>query len=473
MSSPTQKVGSAAGGAGRYIALALAVGSGLVVLVAAGLLMADAIGARQRSPQDNARAEELIRQAQADEAYAARQTEATLRRDERKGVLSWLVLAAAVVFVIGAKWLIALRGRPFVLPPRLYPLPPMPAAEPAEGTQTTGAAVAGPPVDTGEVDLSFVDEAVARDGRGRETLIPILQAMEAHYRYLPQAALRRVCELTEITAAQLAGVASFYTQFRTTPVGEHLLKVCHGTACHVAGAARISDELRRHLRIAPGEDTDPARKFTIEPVACLGCCTLAPVMQVDGVTHGRLRSDTALDVVSHCVEGKTDGEPWRTGRVHTAAEVEAAAGGEVRIGLGSCCVANGSGRVHDALEAALAATGCSAVVKRVGCVGMCHQTPLIEIDTPGRVARYARVQPEHAKAIVRRHFRPAGLRVSRPDRPGRVPASRRLQGLETLRPRADAGRGDRTDPAKWIARSRRRRLPDRREVGQSPAGTRG
>jgi NADH-quinone oxidoreductase subunit F len=399
----------------KLVALTLAAAAGLVVLLAAGLLTADAIHARRSLPHDNARAEELIRQAQTDDAYAVhvhaeweRQTQAALRREERQAALAWVVLAAAVVFVIGAKWLFTLRGQRLVLPPRLYPLPAVPAAEPAKIAQATGEPVAVRLADAGEVDLSFVDEAVAREGRGRQALIPILQALEAHYRYLPEAALRRACELTEITAAQLAGVASFYTQFRTTPVGEHLLKVCHGTACHVSGAARITDELRRHLGIARGDDTDPTRKFTIEPVACLGCCTLAPVMQIDGVTHGHLRLDTALDILSRCLERKTDGEPWRTGRVHAAAEVDAAAG-EVRIGLGSCCVASGSGRVHDALEAALAATGCGAVVKRVGCVGMCHQTPLIEIDTPGRVARYARVQPEHAEAIIRRHFRPSGL----------------------------------------------------------------
>ena len=114
---------------------------------------------------------------------------------------------------------------------------------------------------------------------------------------LPDEALQRVCELTEITPAQIAGTSSFYAQFRRSPVGKHVVRVCHGTACHVSGARQITDELRRHLQIPDGEDTDRDRMFTIDEVACFGCCSLAPVMMVDEHTAGNLTPTTACDAL--------------------------------------------------------------------------------------------------------------------------------------------------------------------------------
>ena len=138
---------------------------------------------------------------------------------------------------------------------------------------------------------------VSQIGRGKEAAIPLLQAIQTHYRYLPDEALRRVCELTEITPAEIAGTSSFYGQFRRSPVGEHIVRVCHGTACHVSGARQITEELRRYLAIPDGEDTDAARLFTLDEVACLGCCSLAPVLMVDGHTAGKLTPATACDAL--------------------------------------------------------------------------------------------------------------------------------------------------------------------------------
>ena len=151
------------------------------------------------------------------------------------------------------------------------------------------------------VDLAIVDEQVARFGREREAAIPILQAIQTHYRYLPDAALQRVCELTEITPAQIAGTSSFYAQFRRSPVGRYVVRVCHGTACHVAGAEQIDQELRRHLEIPPNQDTDLRRLFTLDAVACLGCCSLAPVMMIEDETAGRLTPASARQALDEVV----------------------------------------------------------------------------------------------------------------------------------------------------------------------------
>ncbi|MHC4687125.1 MAG: NADH-quinone oxidoreductase subunit NuoE family protein, partial [Planctomycetota bacterium] len=115
--------------------------------------------------------------------------------------------------------------------------------------------------------------------------------VQGHYRYLPTAALERICELTDITPASIAGVSTFYNQFRHRPVGRHIIHICVGTACHVKGGEQIYEAFRRHLGIGDGEDTDSEKTFTVEKIACLGCCTLAPAVQIDQVTYGHLPSD--------------------------------------------------------------------------------------------------------------------------------------------------------------------------------------
>ncbi|MGD0382557.1 MAG: NAD(P)H-dependent oxidoreductase subunit E, partial [Thermoguttaceae bacterium] len=148
-----------------------------------------------------------------------------------------------------------------------------------------------------ELDLTFVDQTVARYGTHSDAVIPILQAIQAQYRYLPREALQRVCDLTEITPAAITGVASFYTQFRHRPVGQNIIKVCHGTACHVKGSELVQDALERRLAIGNGDDTDPQGLFTIEKIACLGCCTLAPVVQIGGITYGRVAAASVGEVI--------------------------------------------------------------------------------------------------------------------------------------------------------------------------------
>jgi len=256
------------------------------------------------------------------------------------------------------------------------------------------------------IDLTFIDETVARLGRRRESVIPILQAIQEHYRYLPPEAVERVCEITEITPAAITGVSTFYTQFRHRPVGRHILSICHGTACHVKGAGIVHEAFERQLRIPNGDDTDPDGLFTIQKVACLGCCTLAPVIQIDGVTYGHLTPHAVGEVLDDFLaqQRQAEAQPAR------APVVPAGPLGEIRIGLGSCCVANGSGKVHQAVRQALAASGAPAVVKRVGCVGMCHQTPLMELVRPGGDSSFfAKVDAEDAPSIVLRQFRPKGV----------------------------------------------------------------
>ena len=256
-------------------------------------------------------------------------------------------------------------------------------------------------------DLSAVDGIVDEIGGDREAVIPILQAIQAHYRYLPREALRRVCEISEITPAQIAGVSTFYAQFRHRPAGQHIIRVCHGTACHVQGAQHVTDALRRHLDMPDDQDTDAQGLFTIERVNCLGCCSLAPVMQIDQVTYGHLAPDTVEKVLRDFLEFGRHGVLMPTaGRLEPPHDDQA----EIRVGMASCGVAAGSPDVREALEEAVRSLGAPAVVKPVGCVGMCHRAPLVEVVIPGQEsALYAMAKPDDAEAIVRRHFKPRGI----------------------------------------------------------------
>ncbi len=129
--------------------------------------------------------------------------------------------------------------------------------------------------------------------RGHQgALIPVLQEAQSALGFLSKETIERIAEGLSVPVSQVYGVATFYTQFRLRPVGKHLIRVCHGTACHVGGAAGISEALEEALAIKDGQTT-PDGKFTLESVACLGCCSLAPVMMIDGETYGRLTKEGA------------------------------------------------------------------------------------------------------------------------------------------------------------------------------------
>jgi NADH-quinone oxidoreductase subunit F len=255
-----------------------------------------------------------------------------------------------------------------------------------------------------QLDLIFVDQVVEKAGTGKEKVLEILQAIQGHYGYLPDEALQRVCALTEITPASIAGVSTFYDQFRHRPAGRHIIHVCVGTACHVKGSDLVLEEFRRHLQIPDGEDTDAQRLFTVEKIACLGCCTLAPAVQIDEITYGHLTRESVPKVLKDFLRHE-QAKAASSGTARRRRPPKAGFHGEVRVGLGSCCQARGSARLHGALQDALTEVGVRVPVKRVGCVGMCHQTPLLEVVQPNQSSfLYARVQPEDAKAIVLRHF---------------------------------------------------------------------
>ncbi|MCK5055589.1 MAG: NADH-quinone oxidoreductase subunit NuoE [Candidatus Aminicenantes bacterium] len=127
-------------------------------------------------------------------------------------------------------------------------------------------------------------------------LIPLLQSAQDSYGYIPEKAIHYISEVVGIPSAEIYGVITFYAQFRLKPLGKHLIRICEGTACHVNGAKNILKVLQNELGIAVGETTDDGL-FSLQSVACLGCCSLAPVIMLDDETSGSLTTDKTKKVI--------------------------------------------------------------------------------------------------------------------------------------------------------------------------------
>jgi len=138
------------------------------------------------------------------------------------------------------------------------------------------------------MDTAKLDEIIKANGNSRAGVIPILQEIQANFNYLPEDMLRYVSQKLDMPLIDLYGIASFYHAFSLKPRGEHLVQVCLGTACHVRGAHRVLDEMKRKLHIEP-DDTTEDKKFTLKTVNCLGACALGPIVVVDEEYHGNTR----------------------------------------------------------------------------------------------------------------------------------------------------------------------------------------
>lgn len=151
-----------------------------------------------------------------------------------------------------------------------------------------------------ELDLSKVAGIVEEiDPHGN--LIALLQRAQEVYGYLPEPVVDEIARLSGIRASRIYGIITFYAQFTTVPTGRHKCFVCHGTACHVAGATRITEALEQELEISDGE-TRADREFSLDSVACMGACSQAPVMRVDDETYGNLTADATRKIARELLE---------------------------------------------------------------------------------------------------------------------------------------------------------------------------
>ena len=167
----------------------------------------------------------------------------------------------------------------------------------------TSKNVSGPAKDW----LSEMKKILAKHPAKRSSLIPFLQDIQDSFGYLSKEAIDELARLTDISVNEIYGVATFYTQFRFSPPGEHSVRVCQGTACHVRGGQQILNEVEQQLKIKAGQTTADG-KFDLERVACLGCCALAPVIVVDDKVHAEVSVKKISSVFSQYTEKETKGK---------------------------------------------------------------------------------------------------------------------------------------------------------------------
>lgn len=148
------------------------------------------------------------------------------------------------------------------------------------------------------VDVNLLNPLIEKYKNKKGNLIPLLQGAQDIFGYIPRVAFEKISVETGISLSEMYGVATFYAQFRLNPVGKHIIKICHGTACHVQNAKALTTSLKETLKVDDGGTTEDGL-FTLESVACLGCCSLAPVMMIGNETYGKLTGSQAVKIVKN------------------------------------------------------------------------------------------------------------------------------------------------------------------------------
>ena len=231
------------------------------------------------------------------------------------------------------------------------------------------------------VDLSLMEGVLRQYQEDATSLIMILQQAQSIYGYLPQEVIYHVAQRTGNSPAKVMGVATFYSYFRLQPMGTYQIMLCDGTACHVNGSERIRTAITQELGIHNGETTEDGL-FTLNEVACLGCCSLAPVRMINGDTYGNLTPEKTIKILRQLRQR------------------EAGNGIRILVGQGSCGVSAGAARVAKVLAGHMTATD-SFTVETTGCIGMCYLEPIVDIyEGEQLLHRLVRVTETDALGIV-------------------------------------------------------------------------
>ena len=231
------------------------------------------------------------------------------------------------------------------------------------------------------VDLSLMEGVLRQYQEDATSLIMILQQAQSIYGYLPQEVIYHVAQRTGNSPAKVMGVATFYSYFRLQPMGTYQIMLCDGTACHVNGSERIRTAITQELGIHNGETTEDGM-FTLNEVACLGCCSLAPVMMINGDTYGNLTPEKTIKILRQLRQR------------------EVGNGIRILVGQGSCGVSAGAARVAKVLAGHMTATD-SFTVETTGCIGMCYLEPIVDIyEGEQLLHRLVRVTETDALGIV-------------------------------------------------------------------------
>ena len=234
---------------------------------------------------------------------------------------------------------------------------------------------------TSGVDLSMMEGVLRQYQDDSTSLIMILQQAQSIYGYLPREVIYHVAERTGNSPAKVMGVATFYSYFQLAPLGKYNIMLCEGTACHVNGAERIRTAITQELGILNGETTEDGL-FTLSEVACLGCCSLAPVMMINGETYGNLTPEKTINIL------------------RGLRQREAGDGIRILVGQGSCGVSAGAARVAKVISGYMTPTD-AFTVEKTGCIGMCYLEPIVDIyEGDTLLHRLVHVNEMYAQAIV-------------------------------------------------------------------------
>jgi len=139
----------------------------------------------------------------------------------------------------------------------------------------------------GKISDKQVEDILTTHGTSTDNLVPILLTIQDTFGYLPENVIQRIAEYLGITSGQIYSVATFYKRFQLTPVGRQRVTICRGTACHIRGAPQIINEIEQTIGIKEGE-TSKDMEYTLETVACIGCCALAPCLKINESVHGAM-----------------------------------------------------------------------------------------------------------------------------------------------------------------------------------------
>lgn len=230
----------------------------------------------------------------------------------------------------------------------------------------------------------------------RESFLQVLKEVQQEHGYVPEFAIKIIADYASMDASSLASVVSFYSAFRFTPGGEHRVQVCIGTACHVKGAEDVIMKLREGLEIEEGSDSDAAMNYTIERVACLGCCSLAPAIKIDDTIIAYADRKSSDEIINEFK--RKEGEAALIENERIEAE------GSVSICLCSSCIAAGARAVYNELLEMRFEHSLSFNVNSMPCYGALEYAPFLRIDTAEGASLYSSVKGENVKAILRRHF---------------------------------------------------------------------
>lgn len=247
-----------------------------------------------------------------------------------------------------------------------------------------------------------VDKPVKTQNLERNKLLPLLQAIQKKFGYLPSEELKKLSAETRISLADITSVASFYAAFRFKPAGRYAIKVCVGAACHVKGAEAVYEAFRRLLNLSGDADTDADGIFTLSKVACLGCCMMAPAVLIDNRVYGWVEAKDVALVVENFL--KTQGQSADSGL-----KVKKESDEEIRICLCSSCSAGGSSDIYKLLKREILRNNYVVKLREVACTGMSYRTPLLQIaNSEGLVFDYGGVKDFQVSGILAAHFSPNG-----------------------------------------------------------------